>query len=79
MVNDGDAARAYRLIVPAARGGFLIAPLLRDANEYRELVDRGERHNAQTLVIEVAPGLRKFYKGKVSVEFSESRLNSRSE
>ncbi len=79
MVNDGDAARAYRLIVPAARGGFLIAPLLRDANEYRELVDRGERHNAQTLIIEVAPGLRKFYKGKVSVEFSESRLNSPSE
>lgn len=79
IVNDRDAAHSYRLIVPAARGGFLVAPLLRNADEHRDLVDRGERHNVQRLIIEVAPGLRKFYKSKVSVEFAESRLNTRPE
>ena len=70
VVDDGISARRFRLLAPAARGGFLVAPLLRDADDFRDLFDGSGSRLAKSLIVDVAPSARKYYRSKVAVEFA---------
>ncbi|MGI9114719.1 MAG: hypothetical protein ACR2FX_06735 [Chthoniobacterales bacterium] len=71
LVDDGGGGRRYRLIRPAARGGFLINPLLRDSSDYRALW-HGAEHVARSLTVDVAPSARKFYRANFSLTFASA-------
>lgn len=74
--NDSAGPRSFRLIRPAAVGGFLVAPLVWDADEYRELLHaHGQRsvvRSAKSLIVDVDPAQSKYYQGSFNITFAAS-------
>jgi hypothetical protein len=71
-IDDGISTRSYRLVRPAAAGGFLVAPLLRDKNDLRDLLAGRTSRAPRRLIVDVKPALRKFYARKFTVRFATS-------
>ena len=74
-VDDGiGGPRRFRLLRPAAAGGFLVTPLLRDAEDYRFFAERGATPLARQIGVEIDPAALPFYKKNFRVIFSTAPL-----
>jgi hypothetical protein len=71
IVRDASGAEhRFRLIVPAARSGFLLSPLLRDTADFEKLVSRRDASAVRSFRLEIPNGAAKYFHARVRFELS---------